>query len=160
MGGRRTNRPGQSRVCYRGIPYTLELVLCRRALVKRQVDGDLDSMESLANAAGVSRSTASRFFSGRQTSLTVTLRILETLHLRFEEVATPSLDAHLDGSPPPGVETLGLSVRTTNCLVANEVTTMAQLLALTDDDLLNLRNLGREALQEITDKLVERGFSR
>jgi transcriptional regulator with XRE-family HTH domain len=66
----------------------LDLVQCRRALVECQVKGELDSMESLANAVGVSRSTASRFFAGKPTSLTVTLRILDTLHLRFDEVAT------------------------------------------------------------------------
>jgi len=46
-------------------------------------------MESLATAVGISRSTASRFFSGRQTSLDVTLRILDALGLTFEEVARP-----------------------------------------------------------------------
>jgi Helix-turn-helix len=85
----RMNRPRTVVVSYRGIPYELDLVRCRRGLVNRQVDGDLDSMESLAQACGISRSTASRFFSGRATSLTVTLKILETLHLRFEDVAKP-----------------------------------------------------------------------
>jgi len=76
-------------VCYRGIPYLLDLVRCRRALVDRQVEGELDSMESLANAVRISRSTASRFFSGRPTSLAVTLRILDALHLTFADVARP-----------------------------------------------------------------------
>jgi hypothetical protein len=67
----------------------LNLVACRRALVERQVDGDLDSMESLAKSVGISRSTASRFFSGRPTSLAVTLLVLETLHVKFEDVARP-----------------------------------------------------------------------
>src|SRR5258708_19288004 len=71
---RMASRPNQVRVRYRGIPYMLELVTCRRALVKRQVEGELDSMESLANAAGISRSTASRFFSCRPTSPAVTLK--------------------------------------------------------------------------------------
>jgi transcriptional regulator with XRE-family HTH domain len=46
-------------------------------------------MEALAKACNISRSTASRFISGRPTSLAVTLRILDTLHLTFEEVFTP-----------------------------------------------------------------------
>jgi hypothetical protein len=74
---------------YRGMLYELDLVKCRRGLVKRQVGGDLDSMEGLATACGISRSTASRFFSGRPTSLTVTLKILSELHLAFEDVARP-----------------------------------------------------------------------
>jgi transcriptional regulator with XRE-family HTH domain len=79
-------------VLYRGIPYMLDLVACRRALVERQVEGKLDSMESLAQAVGVSRSTASRFFSGRPTSLAVTLRMLAALGLKFDEVAKPVAD--------------------------------------------------------------------
>jgi hypothetical protein len=85
----RMNRPRTVVVSYRGIPYELDLVRCRRALVSRQVDGQLDSMESLAGACGISRSTASRFFSGRATSLTVTLKILDALHASFEDVAKP-----------------------------------------------------------------------
>ncbi len=84
---RMRSRPNSVKVWYRGIPFYLDLVRCRRALVNRQVDGDLDSMESLANAVGISRSTASRFFSGRPTSLAVTLKILEALHLTFADVA-------------------------------------------------------------------------
>ena len=83
-----TERPRRVRVRYRGVPYSLNLVRCRRALVECQVNGEFESMEELADKVGVSRSTASRFFSGRPTSLAVTLKILEALHLRFEEVAT------------------------------------------------------------------------
>jgi transcriptional regulator with XRE-family HTH domain len=71
------------------MPYELDLLACRRALVQRQVDGQFDSMESLARACGISRSTASRFFSGRNTSLAVTLKILAALGAAFEEVARP-----------------------------------------------------------------------
>jgi transcriptional regulator with XRE-family HTH domain len=89
MCARMASRPKYVTVWYRGIPYTLDLVRCRRALVARQVEGGLDSMESLADALGISRSTASRFFSGRPTSLAVTLKILGALHLTFDEVAKP-----------------------------------------------------------------------
>lgn len=54
-----------------------------------QVRGDFESMEQLADAVGVSRSTASPFFSGRPTSLSVTKRILDALGLKFEDVLTP-----------------------------------------------------------------------
>ena len=87
---------------YRGIPYDLDLVRCRRALVDRQVEGGLDSMESLAVAVGISRSTASRFFSGRATSLTVTLRILEVLKLKFDNVAWPRSDEDQAADPGGG----------------------------------------------------------
>ena len=98
---RMASRPKRVRVMFRGIPYMLDLVKCRRALVARQVDGDLDSMQSLANAVGISRSTGSRFFSGRPTSLTVTLRILEALHLRFHDVTTPVVEDGEDAEQEP-----------------------------------------------------------
>ncbi len=83
------DRPKRVSVRYRGLPYSLNLVRCRRALVDCQVKGKFDSMEQLAEAVSVSRSTASRFFSGRPTSLTVTKRVLDALHLKFEDVLMP-----------------------------------------------------------------------
>jgi transcriptional regulator with XRE-family HTH domain len=112
MGTRRAARPRQVTVWYRGIPYTLDLVRCRRALVARQVDGALDSMESLATAVGISRSTASRFFSGRPTSLAVTLRILDALHMTFEDVAT-QVDEPDDTDESEGPSSAGVGTRPT-----------------------------------------------
>jgi transcriptional regulator with XRE-family HTH domain len=83
------DRPRRVSVRYRGCRYSLNLVRCRRALVDCQVKGEFDSMEQLAEAVGVSRSTASRFFSGRPTSLAVTKRVLDALRLKFEDVLTP-----------------------------------------------------------------------
>jgi|SRR5215472_7963720 len=85
-------RPRYVTVSYRGIAHQLDLVVCRHALVQCQVRGELDSMHSLAVKVGISRSTASRFFSGRPTSLGVTLKLLDVLHLKFEDVARPLLD--------------------------------------------------------------------
>jgi transcriptional regulator with XRE-family HTH domain len=112
---RMASRPKQVDVWYRGIPYVLDLVRCRRALVQRQIDGELDSMEGLARAVGISRSTASRFFSGRPTSLAVTLKILDALHLTFEEVATlaiedlPTMESREDD--PDGMAGAGVPTR-------------------------------------------------
>ena len=94
-----TTRPRYVTVRYRSELYLLDLGICRRALVARQVDGDLDSMESLADACDISRSTASRFFSGRATSLTVTLKILKALHLKFTDVARPVTDGGREDGP-------------------------------------------------------------
>ena len=79
-------RPQEVKVFYRGVAYWLDLVACRRALVDCQVLGEFDSMEKLADKCKISRSTASRFFSGRPTSLAVTLKILRALHIKFEDV--------------------------------------------------------------------------
>jgi len=87
------DRPRRVSVRYRGVPYSLNLLRCRRALVDCQVKGEFESMEQLAGAVSVSRSTASRFFSGRPTSLTVTKRVLDALHVKFEDVLTPESEA-------------------------------------------------------------------
>jgi hypothetical protein len=99
---RMASRPKTVKVWYRGIPFYLDLVRCRHALVKRQVDGDYDSIESLANAVGISRSTCSRFFSGRPTSLAVTLRILDALHVPYTDVAR-AVDGDDDAEGASGV---------------------------------------------------------
>ncbi len=98
---RRSGRPRRVIANFRGIDYEMNLRACDLALVLRQVEGDFDSMEALANAIGCSRSTASRFFSGRQTSLSVALAMLEKLKLRFDEVFTPC-DPNNGHMNPPG----------------------------------------------------------
>jgi hypothetical protein len=172
MCARMASRPRFATVWYRGIPYQLDLVRCRRALVDRQVEGGLNSMGSLAREVGKNRSTASRFFSGRPTSLTVTLKVLGALHLTFEEVARPLDDQdNTDGpsstappanpSPPrpqPGLGLLGLSTHTRNCLTAAGITTVDQVLARTKDDLLGIRYLGSSSLAEIRRKLIDKGL--
>ena len=86
--GRRRRRP-RSIAVYRGIPYAVDLERCWRALVWRQVEGELASLQDLADRVGVSRSTVFRFFAGRSTTLTTTLRILAALRLEFGDVASP-----------------------------------------------------------------------
>ncbi len=54
------------------------------------------------------------------------------------------------------IEDLELSVRALNCLKANDVTTVGQLVAMRQEDLLQLRNFGQKSLDEIKEKLVER----
>jgi len=86
-------------VVYRGVPYRLDLIACRQALVRRQVEGEFHSAEGLAEATGISRSTVSRFFGGRATSLGTTLAILDKLRLQFDDVAKPCAEPDTDGSP-------------------------------------------------------------
>ena len=56
------------------------------------------------------------------------------------------------------VEELELSVRALNCLKANDVTKVGQLVAMRQEELLTLRNFGQKSLDEIKEKLVEREF--
>jgi DNA-directed RNA polymerase subunit alpha len=56
------------------------------------------------------------------------------------------------------IEELDLSVRAFNCLKANDISSVGQLLTKKEEELLGLRNFGRKSLDEIKEKLVEKSF--
>jgi len=56
------------------------------------------------------------------------------------------------------VDELNLSVRSANCLAAQKITTLRDLVQKNDDDLLTLRNFGATSLTEIKEKLTEIGL--
>ncbi len=71
------------------------------------------------------------------------------------------LPAVLSGSPDLDlpIEDLELSERPRNCLKRAQVNTIGELLARTNDDLLAITNFGQKSLDEVIEKLDERGLS-
>ncbi len=57
------------------------------------------------------------------------------------------------------VAELELSVRSSNCLEAAEITTIRDLVVKTEQDMLKFRNFGRKSLNEIKDFLANMGLS-
>ena len=57
------------------------------------------------------------------------------------------------------IEDLDLSERPRNCLKRAQVNTIGELILKTPDDLLAITNFGQKSLDEVTDKLDERGLS-
>ena len=57
------------------------------------------------------------------------------------------------------VAELELSVRSSNCLEAAQITTIRDLVAKTEQDMLKFRNFGRKSLNEIKDFLANMGLS-
>lgn len=55
------------------------------------------------------------------------------------------------------IEVLDLSSRTYNCLKRSQITTVGQLLQMSEDELLGLRNFGHKSLQELHEKLALHG---
>ena len=53
---------------------------------------------------------------------------------------------------------LELSVRATNCLESEGITTVRDLVIRTDEELLEVRNFGETTLKEVKIKLEERGL--
>ncbi|HEU0022518.1 MAG TPA: DNA-directed RNA polymerase subunit alpha [Dehalococcoidia bacterium] len=56
------------------------------------------------------------------------------------------------------IERLELSPRTLNCLKRAHITKVGEVLEMTDDDLLKIRNFGDRSLEELREKLAERGI--
>ncbi|HQV57457.1 MAG TPA: DNA-directed RNA polymerase subunit alpha C-terminal domain-containing protein, partial [Ilumatobacteraceae bacterium] len=76
--------------------------------------------------------------------------------LELGEVATASsLSPDLDLL----IEDLDLSERPRNCLKRAQVNTVGELLTKTEDDLLNITNFGQKSLDEVKQKLDERGLT-
>lgn len=100
---RARTRPSEVIVSYRGIRYVLNLLRCRKALVRCQMEGKFDTTEQLGDLIKASRSTISRFFAGRPTSLVVTRKIVAALGLQLDDVMTPV-------DPEEGTDAAGGSV--------------------------------------------------
>jgi DNA-directed RNA polymerase subunit alpha len=56
------------------------------------------------------------------------------------------------------IEELDLSTRTYNCLKRADITKVGQVLEMDEKALLSVRNLGQKSMEEIRDKLIERGY--
>ena len=57
------------------------------------------------------------------------------------------------------IERLELSPRTLNCLKRAHITKVGEVLEMSDDELLKIRNFGEKSLTELRDKLGERGIA-
>jgi len=83
----------------------------------------------------------------------------------FNRVATeqPALPTQSGLVIPPDIydtpiEDLDLSTRTYNCLKRADITKVGQVLEMDEKALLSVRNLGQKSMEEIRDKLIERGY--
>jgi len=54
---------------------------------------------------------------------------------------------------------LDLSPRTFNCLKRAHITKVGEVLEMSDDDLIKIRNFGVKSLEELREKLTERGIA-
>ena len=112
----------------------------------------------------------------QQLTLTVDTDGTITPQEAFEEAAAILVNQYtalagsttVESAPAPGVETtsddsglalpieeLGLSARTTNALINNEIKTVHDLVSLSEVDLKDLKGFGSKALDEVKEKLTE-----
>jgi DNA-directed RNA polymerase subunit alpha len=114
--------------------------------VEIETDGSITPREALASAGDTLRSLV---------SLVADLSD-EPKGLELGEVS-PATSASPDLELP--IEELDLSERPRNCLKRARVDTIGQLVQKTEDDLLAITNFGSKSLEEVLQKLDERGLS-
>ena len=75
------------------------------------------------------------------------------------EIGPAPVDAVLSSELQTPIEDLDLSVRSYNCLKREGINTVSELVALSETQLMNIRNFGQKSVDEVKDKLVELGLS-
>jgi DNA-directed RNA polymerase subunit alpha len=75
------------------------------------------------------------------------------------EIGPAPVDAVLSSELSMPIEDLDLSVRSYNCLKREGINTVSELVALSETQLMNIRNFGQKSVDEVKDKLVELGLS-
>ena len=110
-----------------------------RLVLEIETNGSITPDEALAKAAGI-------------------LQEQFELFVGFTNRAEP-----LPETPPNEwdipVESLNLSVRSFNCLKRAGISKISELLDLTEDEIMKMRNFGKKSLDEIIQVLAERGLS-
>src|SRR6185369_7591739 len=79
---------------------------------------------------------------------------------RAEHVSAPvnGMDMELERKLNLSLAELELSVRATNCLESEGITTVRDLVIRNEEELLEVRNFGETTLKEVKQKLTERGL--
>ena len=117
-----------------------------RLVLEIETDGSITPSDALASAGATLRSLV---------DLVATMsdepKGLELGDVVDATVSSPDLDLP--------IEELDLSERPNNCLKRAQVNTVGELLTKTEDDLLNITNFGQKSLDEVKEKLDERGLS-
>jgi DNA-directed RNA polymerase subunit alpha len=72
--------------------------------------------------------------------------------------ASDQVDHELERKLNLSLAELELSVRATNCLESEGITSVRDLVIRTDEELLEVRNFGETTLKEVKQKLQERGL--
>jgi DNA-directed RNA polymerase subunit alpha len=114
--------------------------------VEIETDGSISPREALASAGETLRSLV-----GLVAELSDEPKGLELGEVSPTTAASPDLELP--------IEELDLSERPRNCLKRARVDTIGQLVQKSEDDLLAITNFGSKSLEEVLQKLDERGLS-
>ena len=117
-----------------------------RLVLDIETDGSITPREALASAGATLRSLVDLV-----ASLSDEPQGLELGEVASVAATSPDLDLP--------IEDLDLSERPRNCLKRAQINSVGELLTKTEDDLLNITNFGQKSLDEVKQKLDERGLS-
>ena len=117
-----------------------------RLVLDIETDGTITPREALASAGATLRAL---------------VQLVEEMSDEPQGLALSEAESATTGSPDMDlpIEDLDLSERPRNCLKRAQVDTIGQLLEKTEDDLLAVTNFGQKSLDEVIEKLDERGLS-
>ena len=74
------------------------------------------------------------------------------------EIGPAPVEAGLSPELAMPIEDLDLTVRSYNCLKREGINTVSELIALSEDQLMNIRNIGSKSVDEVRDKLTSMGL--
>ena len=74
------------------------------------------------------------------------------------ELGSATTETALSPELAMAIEELELTVRSYNCLKREGINTVAELIGLTEDQLMNIRNFGSKSVDEVRDKLQSMGL--
>jgi DNA-directed RNA polymerase subunit alpha len=117
-----------------------------RLVIEIETDGSLTPREALASAGDTLRTLV-----GLVADLEDDPMGLELSVTGPQSSASPDLDLR--------IEDLDLTERPRNCLKRAQINTIGELVDRTLDDLLNITNFGQKSLDEVLQKLDERGLA-
>jgi DNA-directed RNA polymerase subunit alpha len=117
-----------------------------RLILDITTDGSILPREALASAGDTLRSLV-----GLVADMSESPQGLELGDVGSRDSGSPDLDLP--------IEDLDLSERPRNCLKRAQVNTVGELVQKTEDDLLAITNFGQKSLDEVLQKLDERGLS-
>ena len=75
------------------------------------------------------------------------------------EIGPAPVEVVLSSEMAMPIESLDLTVRSYNCLKREGINNVSELMALSEHQLMNIRNFGQKSVDEVRDKLIEMGLS-
>ena len=117
-----------------------------RLVLDIETDGTITPREALASAGA---------------TLGSLIKLVEDMSDEPQGLELGEAESTIVGSPDMAlpIEDLDLSERPRNCLKRAQIDTIGQLLEKSEDDLLAVTNFGQKSLDEVIEKLDERGLS-